>query len=115
MFEDTFVTKTAAKLSTDLRCRNSQHCAAQFIVESFGDMIYDISFISWLAERLNYQKCTLQQILTAYLQSQKSKPRRSLEDNAYQKIYEFWLLPENSTMNRSAVRKRRSKLNYLKG
>ena len=48
-FEDTFTTKIAAKLSTDLRCRKSQHCAAQFIVESFADMINDNSFISWLA------------------------------------------------------------------
>ena len=31
-FEDTSITKIAAKLSTDLRCRKSQHCAAQFIV-----------------------------------------------------------------------------------
>ena len=53
-FEDTFITKTAAKLSTDLRCRKSQHCAAQFIIESFGYMINDNSFISWLAQKLNY-------------------------------------------------------------
>ena len=40
-FEDTVITKIAAKLSTDLRYRKSQHCAAQFIVESFGNMIND--------------------------------------------------------------------------
>ena len=68
-FEDTSITKIAAKLSTDLRCRKSQDCAAQFIVESFGDMINDNSFISWVAEKLNYQKCRLEQILKAYLQS----------------------------------------------
>ena len=37
-FEDTVITKIAAKLSTDLRYRKSQHCAAQFIVESFGNI-----------------------------------------------------------------------------
>lgn len=74
-FENTFITKTAAKLSTDLRYRKSQHCAA--------------------AEKLNYQKCRLQQISKAYLKSQKSNPSRSLPENTQQKIYEFWLLPEN--------------------
>ena len=58
-FEDTFITKIAAKLTTDLRCRKSQHCAAQFIVEPFGDMTNENSFISWLAQKLNYQKCRL--------------------------------------------------------
>lgn len=98
-FENTFITKTAAKLSTDLRYRKSQHYAAEFIVESFGDMNNDNSFISWLAQKLNYQKCRLQQISKAYLQSQKSKPSRSLPENTQQKIYEFWLLPENSIMS----------------
>ena len=31
--DDIFITKIAAKLSTDMRCRKSQQCAAQFIVE----------------------------------------------------------------------------------
>ena len=56
-FEDTSITKIAAKLSTDLRCRKSQHCAAQFIVKSSGDMINNNSFISWLAQKMNDQKC----------------------------------------------------------
>ena len=105
-------------MPTDLRCRKSQHCAAQFIVESFGDMINDNLFISWLRQKLNYQKCRLEQILKGYFQSQKSKSRRSLPDNTQQKNYEFWFLPENSIMitDRRSGRDevRISTLKYLK-
>ena len=81
-------------------------------------MVNDKSFISWPAQKLNHQKCRLEQVLKAYLQSQKSKSRRSLPDNTQQKIYEFCLLPENSIMstNRRSGRDeiRISTLKYLK-
>ena len=62
--ESTFVTKVMEKISADLKDRFTKHNAAKFLVDSLGDLINDTYFISWLSQRLNYQSCRSQQIIT---------------------------------------------------
>ena len=94
--ENTFITKVMEKISGDLKDRFTKHNAAKFLFDSLGDLINDTSFISWLSQRLNYQPCRLQQIIKNYIQSENHKARHSLSANTRQKIYNFWLKPENS-------------------
>ena len=94
--ENTFITKVVEKISADLKGRFAKHNAAKFLVDSLGDLIKDTNFKSWLSQRLNYQPCRLQQIIKNYIQSENYKARHSLSANTHQKIYNFWLKPENS-------------------
>ena len=94
--ENTFITKVVEKISADLKGRFAKHNAAKFLVDSLGDLIKDTNFKSWLSQGLNYQPCRLQQIIKNYIQSENYKARHSLSANTHQKIYNFWLKPENS-------------------
>ena len=116
-FDNTFISKIPAKLTSDLKNRFDKHSAAKFIVESFGEMVNDFTFIAWLAQKLNYKPQRLQGIIKSYQNFNKPIARRSLASNVHQSIYEFWKKPENcitSTDRRSGRDEVRiGKLKYL--
>ena len=84
------------KISADSKDRFTKHNAVKFLVESLEDLTNDTYFIPWLSQRLNYQRCRLQQIIKNYILSENHEARHSLSANTHQKIYNFWLKPENS-------------------
>lgn len=94
--ENTIITKMMEKISADWKDRYTKHNAVKFLAETLEDLINDTYFISWLSQRLNYQRCILQQIIKNYILSENHEARHSLSANTHQKIYNFWLKPENS-------------------
>ena len=94
--ENTFITKVMENISAYSKDRFIKHNASKCIVESLGDLINHTYFISWLLQRLNCHPWCFQQIIKNYIQSENRKARHSLSANAHQKIYNFWLKPENS-------------------
>ena len=105
------------KISADSKDRFTKHNAVKFLVESLEDLTNDTYFIPWLSQRLNYQRCRLQQIIKNYILSEIHKIRHSPFVNTDQKRYNIWSKPENlitSTDRRSGRDKVRiSKRKYL--
>ena len=115
--ENTFTQVVLKKLECDFKSSTSKHSAAKFLHESFGEMLEDYHFIRWLSKKLDFMRPYK---LIAILKNYHADhiPRNTLPDDVPQKIYDFWLLPENSiqTTDRRTGRDevRITKMSYLR-
>ena len=73
------------KLKRDLRSKKAE--AVEFIKDSFGDMLDDKDFLSWLSKKLEYKPNRLKSLL----QDKAHNIRKSLQPKTYQDVYDFWL------------------------
>ena len=72
----------------------------EFIKDSFGDMLDDKDFLSWLSKKLEYKPNRLKSLL----QDKAHNIRKSLQPKTYQDVYDFWLQNSiNSNDSRSNV------------
>ena len=86
------------KLKRDLKSKKAE--AVEFIKDSFGDMLDDKDFLSWLSKKLEYKPNRLKSLL----QDKAHNIRKSLQPKTYQDVYDFWLQNSiNSNDSRSNV------------
>ena len=57
----------------------------EFIKDSFGDMLDDKDFLSWLSKKLEYKPNRLKSLL----QDKAHNIRKSLQPKTYQDVYDF--------------------------
>ena len=86
------------KLKRDLKSTKAE--VVEFIKDSFGDMLDDKEFLSWLSKNLEHKPNRLKSLL----QDKTHNIRKSFQPKTYQNFYDFWLQNSiNSNDSRSNV------------
>ena len=84
-FEKQFSQNLIFKLKNDLK--TNKKATVNYIKDSFGNMLDNMDFLSWLSVRLGYKPNRMKKLLA----EKAPNNRKSLDATVYQEIYNFWL------------------------
>ena len=116
--QERFLKSVLQKIEGDYHSKSKDKSArVEFLLELFGDMVFENIFLSWLSKRINTRKNCLESLLRSCKNGITNLPLMQLPSEVHKVIYNFWLdsnssiVSADSRSNRNVIRM--SKLSYL--
>lgn len=100
LHKERFSKSVLPKIGDEYHSKSKDKSATvEFLLEVFGNMFFENSFLSWLSKRINGRKNCLESLLRSYAKGITNLPRRQLPSDVNKAIYSFWLDPNNSVVS----------------
>ena len=95
--EERFSKSALQKIEDDYHSKSKDKSpTAEFLLEVFGDMVFENAFLSWLSKRISARKNLPESLLRSYKNGITNLLRRQIPSDVHKAIYNFWLEPNKS-------------------
>ena len=98
-YEEQFQTSVFKMIENDFKNKFHKHNVVRYPIDIFGEILYDMKFVSWFCDKINYRTYRLKVLIENYQREKRFQPRNSLDPIIYKEIYSFWNHSENSIIS----------------
>ena len=98
---DRLTSLVLSKIEDDYKsgCGSVKYSVVKYLLEVFGEMLFENGFLNWLCRKINVRKPRLEACVHRYKTHETNQPRRQLPSETHASIYTFWLEDESSVVS----------------